>query len=389
MLDYNIVMTDPFGRSYPDRYLNDFISLVYGRHEMEVGQLVIDLPDTHPPYTYRQHNRIYVWDGNALAGDVFWLVTKVERRMDENGGWVNQVTATDPNVLLTYRYAMDYSGDPRTVVIGECAQAIYEIVTNQLGIDATGSAIATNPARDISAYFEVSAPPTGTPLAFKTFAWQQLLSTIAALCQTSFEQGVYLTFDIVRLNNDKLQFRLYTGQRGIDRRGIITLSDERESLSNIRYVTDWTEAATAVVAAGQGEESDREVVYVVDQTRINDSPFGYIESFRDARHIDDLTHLQTEAYARLNDGRPRIFAQAALQERADSRWGIHFNFGDQVTVAVQDALFDARIRGFEVSVRDGDRTVKVDLEGQFRAYRRWTVAQQLNYLAMNESPNPP
>ena len=388
VIPVEIYITNPHGVRFADGYVNQAISLDYGKREFEVGKLVITLPDTFPSYLFAQHNRVYVWEEGKLAGETFWLIAETEWQSDAQGGWIVKVTAIDLIALLTYRYAVDYSGDPRTIAIGTAADVVFRIVTEALGADALDGLIADNPARDISAYLDIGAPPPDTPLVFKTFAWQQILSTITAICQTSIEFGTYLTFDVVVQNNGKPQFRIYKNQRGIDRRGIITLSPEYENLTNVTYKTDWSKIATAVVAAGQGEEEDRATVYVVDQSRINLSPFGYIEYFRDARHIEDLTALENEALSRLNDGRPLIYATADLVERGDSLWGVHFGYGDQVTVAIRDALFDCRIRAYNVSYADGQKKVSVALEGQFRALRNQSIEDRFTYLAQNERPLP-
>lgn len=383
-MSYDLIVTDPYGKPLEGGRITGAISFRYGQREMEVTKLTIILPDTFPDYLFEYHNRIYVYYRGKLEGDIFWLIDDVTRQMDAEGGWTVTVTAVTPLSLLTKRYAMDYSGTPRTVGIGEAAEVIWTIVYNAIGAGALGGLIVDHPARDISAFIELSPPPPDTPPAYKAFAWQQTLSTIVAIAQSSYERGTYLSFDITVQPNGKLRFQIYKDQRGIDRRNIITLSEEMGNLANIRHKTDYSKVATAVVAAGQGEELEREVVYVHDDERISKSPFGYSEYFRDARHIKELDALEEEAQSRLNDGRPHLFVQADFVERADTVWGVHVGFGDRVIAAVSGELFDCRIRAYEVTVADGNRDVRVELEGEPRLRRKAEQEFELLQLPQGE-----
>jgi len=385
-MNLNIYVTDPFGNTLPDGSLNDFISLDFGQSEMEVGKLSIKLSYTHAPHKFAWHNRIYIWEDGVLAGETFWLIDRVESETDSNGGSVWVVQATDVNVLFTHRNALDYSGTPRTDKIGEAGQLMVEIMREAFGVDALGGLLATNPARDISQFLDIAPCNVTTPIVYKAFAYQEIYSTLVKIAQDAIERGTYVSFGIVAKSVNKLEFRVYVGQRGVDRRDQITLTSDSENLSSVQYTENYSDVATAVLAAGQGEEILRETAYVVDQARVEKSPFGYIEAFRDARHIADPDKLITEANTRLNEGQPVISAKADVQERYDAVFGVHFGFGDYVTVKVDEKLFEARVKAYNVSIAEGNRTVQIALEGTPRATRPLGVLDGIQYLGMMEIP---
>lgn len=385
-MNTNVYVTDPFGKPILDGSLNDFISLDYGQREMEIGQLDIKLPFSHSPYKFGWQNRIYIWEEGVLAGETFWLIDKLEIGTDKNGGSVWTVNASDVNVLFKHRNALDYSGTPRTDKIGEAGKLMVEIMREAFGVDALGGLLATNPARDISQWLDIAPCNVTTPIVYKAFAYQEIYSTLVKIAQDAIERGTYISFGIVAKSVNKLEFRVYIGQRGIDRRNQITLSSDDENLSVVQYTENYTDVATAVLAAGQGEEILRETVYVVDQSRIEKGPFSYIEAFRDARHIADSDKLITEANTRLNEGQPVISAKADVQERYDAVFGVHFGFGDYVTVKVDEKLFEARVKAYNVSIAEGNRTVQIALEGTPRATRPLGVLDGIQYLGMTEVP---
>lgn len=377
---YNVYVENAWGTPISDGSLNDFITLEYGKSEMEVGKLDITLPyRDHLAEKFSFHNRIYVWNEGILEGGAFWLVDRVNIETDERGGNTWHVGASCPNAILTYRHALDYANTPRTDKIGEAAQVMRDIMVEAFGTEALGGLLATNQARDISAHLDI--PPVGfsSPIVYKAFAYQQIYSTLVYLAESSIERGTYLTFDTVLGESGKLEFRIYRDQRGIDRRDTLVLSVDTENLSGAQYEEDYADVATAVLVAGKGEELLRETVYVVDQARITQSPFGYIEAFRDQRNIDDIDRLTTEANARLNEGRGRVSMRADIQERPDATFGVHFGFGDFVTARIGDKLFEGRLKGYVISVSEGTRKVAVRFEGTPRAQRR--VSQSSYALA--------
>lgn len=391
MNNYRIYVTDPYGVQVADSSLDDCLLLNYSRREFTVGQLEISVPQRHSPNKFSFHNRIYVYYEGRLEGETFWLITNIIEGSDENGGKTWVVQAVDLMTLPKSRRAFDYADTPRTLKVGEAAAVLYEIVNENLGKDANAGLIALNPARNLSAYLEVRGLEATTPLIYKAFAWQEILATMIKICQDSIERGQYLSFDFTAGDQEKIVFQMYLDQRGRDLRGQVVLSPDYETLSNAEFEEDSSEVATAVVVAGQGEEVDREIVYVEDIERINLSPFGYIEKFRDARHLSDPDSLTSEAYTTLNDSRPVQLLRGDLQERPDAIFGVHYGFGDRVSAQIGDKGFDCRITAFSVSVTSNERQVKVDLEGTPRALRPLSASSlvvlgELDYLALNETP---
>lgn len=384
-------MTNPYGEAVADGSLDDCISLDYSRREFEVGKLQIVLPIHHSPTKFRWHNRIYVFYEGGMEGETFWLLQKVSIEMDSSGGMVWVIIATDLMILPKSRHAIMYADTPYTLKVGEVGNVLEEIVRENLGEDATTGLIATNPARDISSLLEIQGVEVTTPLVYKAFAYQNILSTMVKVCQDSIERGMYVGFDFTANTQDRIAFRIYINQRGRDLRETVVLALAYESLTGAKYTENHEDVVTAVAAAGQGEEISRDVVYVVDQDRINQSPFGYIEGFKDARNLSDIDRLTTEANTVLNEGRPYIVVQVNLEERPGALFGVDFGFGDRVSVQIDDKFFECRIAAYRVSVQGNERKVQVSLEGTPRIKRLLSgqmrqVLGEIEYLTQNETP---
>jgi hypothetical protein len=193
---------------------------------------------------------------------------------------------------------------------------------------------------DVSAYLTMQANLGQGASIAKSAARRRLMDVAIDLAQASTTAGTYLTFEIVAPTETTLELRTYAGQRGVDRRfgtaNPVILSPERGNLVNAHLVVDYVEAATFIVAGGQGEEENRLIGTAFDSVRAGVSPFGRIERFRDAAGVA---------------------SQAALTR------GIDFDLGDIVTAESPRAgqQFDVRIDMIRETITPDGRSVTCGL----------------------------
>ena len=73
---------------------------------------------------------------------------------------------------------------------------------------------------------------------------------------------------------------------------------------------------------------------------------------------DDLTYIQSNADAAVRGGRPVVSASAELQETDQCIRGIHFDYGDVVTVEVQQIQYNMRLDVLDIELKEGVETTK-------------------------------
>jgi len=214
---------------------------------------------------------------------------------------------------------------------------------------------------DISATVSVQADTGAAPQVWESWYWQTCGDAIRLLCDSSMTSGTYLTAEIVAPTESTLELQTFTGQRGIDRRfstgsGLL-FTEARGNLANALLTVDATEEVTVAVAGGATRDSSTSLYAAVDATRIAESPLGRIEAFVDSNSVD-AQQIQGDADARVRAGRPVIVAVGDLQETDQCVRGIHYNYGDLVTVDVVGVQYDMRLDVLDVTLTGGVETTK-------------------------------
>lgn len=237
------------------------------------------------------------------------------------------------------------------------------VTLNRAPSTVTGAANATQ--TDISAYVSVQANLTAAPVlgAAKYLFWRNLLDCFLELEQYSFTAGTYLTAEIVAPTERTLELQTFTGQRGVDRRAStgngLVFSSARGNLENALLTVDATEEKTFALALGAGQVTqNRYSAWAIDTGRMGQSPFGRTEGIIDASSTPNTAALTDEASAGLRAGWPFIQAAGDLVETDTCVRGVHYNFGDFVTVQVAGVLYDMRLDLLDVTLSSGsERTI--------------------------------
>ncbi len=87
------------------------------------------------------------------------------------------------------------------------------------------------------------------------------------------------------------------------------------------------------------------------------SPFGRIEAIVDSNTAPNDATLTNDAQSMVQSGLPVISAVGDLVETDQCVRGIHFDYGDFVTVEIQGVQYDMRLNIMEVAITaTGERT---------------------------------
>lgn len=364
---YSIYVSDPSGTRLADA--STFVSLQYSRVVNEIGSLVLTLPSTFNTSMLRlPDGRIEVWrklpgGREYLDTETVWLIKVVEYDRDDRGQVVIRVEADTPLCILREpgRF-VNYNSSLSSSVVSSVAadDAIKTIVKQNAGSSATDT------SRDLSAYLSVAANNTLAPTLTKSFAWREVLKVIQEIAASSAQAGTYLAFDIVAPTPSTLEFRTYVGQRGVDHRfpngnNPVLIGPEFGDMGECSLRFDYRDEVTYALAGGQGNGAARVTASAQDNTRTGASPFGLREKFVDATSYDTTTGLTAEAQAVVRAGRARTIFKGKLLDTPDTRYGVHWGWGDFVTAQAFGQSIDCRIDAVTVKVERGKETIQAVL----------------------------
>jgi hypothetical protein len=227
----------------------------------------------------------------------------------------------------------------------------------------------TTTARNLSS-LTVAPELSASESITKGFAWRNVLRVCQEICEAATEAGTYTYFDVVRTNTATFQFRTYTGQRGQDHgrySGDVRLVGEKYgNLEKASFGTYHADEVNYIYAGGQGEEDAREIVEVSDSTRIaNGYPYNRVEGFVDARNADTTAMVTSEANAGLGEGMPKQIMSGKLVDTPGMQYGIHYGFGDVVSVEAFGFAVDCHVTSVGVRVdANKHESISVGLKGE-------------------------
>ena len=222
------------------------------------------------------------------------------------------------------------------------------------------SAVSDNTQADLSAYVSVQADLSAAPVVGMSFQYLNMGDIIRMLCDASVLAGTYLTAEIVAPTESTLEIQTFTGPRGTDRTfssgsGLL-FTEERGNLANAMLTVDASEEFTFAFAGGANRDYSYNVEWAIDTTRMAESVFGRRETFIDAGNASDSPSVQGFADSGVRAGRPVVEATGEIQETDQCIRGVHFDYGDLVTVEIQGIEYDMRLDVLEVTLQGGVET---------------------------------
>jgi hypothetical protein len=358
---HSVYACDPFGVRLGDA--SAFVSLKYARVANDIGTATVVLPGRFKRQLLRAPDgRLEIWRRTAnkrevLETETTWLIKKIEDSRDEQGKTVIVVEADTPLCLLKEpgRFVNWTAGSANATVTDALDDAIKFVARTNIGSSAGAG-------RDLSAYITIGPDNGLAPSDTKSFAWRDPLLVMQEMAYSSAQQGVYLAFDMVAPTPDTLEFRTYVQQRGVDHRfpagmNPVMIGPEFGNMGACSLTTDWRDEVTYAKAGGRGEGADRLTATAQDNIRIGTSPFGLREKFVSATQYETAVGLDGEAEAAVRQGRPKTIFRGQILDTPDTRYGVHWAWGDYVTVQAFGRLFDARIEAIEVTVEQGKETI--------------------------------
>ncbi|NOK59117.1 MAG: hypothetical protein GFH27_549283n423 [Chloroflexi bacterium AL-W] len=368
MTDYTITrITTPNGHLLAE--LDTFESLSYTRVVNAVTTLDMVIGGHALPWSYlRPDNRIEVWystDGINfyLDTDTTWIIRYPRKRISGRGARSYDVQAYCATTLIDgpiVAYAADSEYADK---YGPLDDMMKHIIRENLG------SLTTDSTREI-ANLIIEADQGNAPTDRKAFAWRNVLNTLQEIAQTSEQQGTPLFFDVV-YEDKSFVFRTYTERRGLDHRwpgGVspVQIGPEFGNLVDIEIGIDARNERNAVYCGGRGEEDSRNIVTLVDSDAVNSSTYARREQFVDARMYKPGVDITPEARAALEAGRRRTTFRGKLLDTENSRYGLHWRWGDELTATVDDDVIDCRADAVSVQIQNGRRTVETWLKGNVR-----------------------
>lgn len=365
--DYSVYFSDQYGNRLADA--SNFTSLEYARTVNSVGALTLTLPGDYPLYPIIvPDGRIEVWRRVAggreyLDTDTVWLIKALEQRLAEDGTRSIVVEAKSLLCLIDEpgRFVDAAAGSAAASKEQAADDMIKVIVREQAGAGASvGRQYPGLQTQGLTA----SATPT-----IKAFAWRTVLTVCQELAQETTEGGTYLAFDMVSLTPQSIQFQTFVGQRGIDRRfpsspAPLIVGPDFGNVGAAVLRIDYADEITYAKAAGSGEGSARLTNTYQDTERTARSPFGRREVFVSANGYLTLAGLEQEATARVRAGRPALTFSGQLLSTPDTQYGIHWGWGDYLTVQAFGQQFDCRVDAITVSVSGDEERIQAVLRGE-------------------------
>lgn len=376
--DYSIQLFDPSGN--PVLLLDTFSSLDAARTINGDGALTLVLPAYSLVPLARavgiRENQIArelvdwwmvvqrrVWSAWRPLLQTAWLIRRPQKA-GTGGEKTYTLNAYHANDLLKARQVWYAAGSAQASKTAAADDLIKAVIRENY-------TAATDATRDIggSGLFTIQADAGLGPSISKDFAWQQVLSTIQAVCQSAYTAGTSLFYDIVptAFNPLSLEFRTYTGQRGTDRGSTslsqLEFSPERGNLDNPMLDYDYSAEANAALAGGQGDGADRDTATSVDTARATRTPWSRRETFVDATQVTkgDTASLQDEADGAVAAGRAMIRFTGDALDAPGSVFGEQWDIGDRVVASYDGDVFDCWLNTVEVKVSGGIENVTAKL----------------------------
>lgn len=343
---------------------SDFVSLSYASTVNAAGAAILNLRSGQIPAAYRVGpdwqleitRSVDPATPERLEGQTRWFVRKLTRQVSAGALTLGAASAL---CLLDTRDVAYAAGSSQASKSGASDDLIKAIARENLGSSATDTA-----RRLRSDLFAVAADVGLGPSAAKAFSRKNVLQVVQEICAAAAQQGVALFVDVV-WNGACLELQTFLGQRGADRSlaSPAPLTLEADSLGDINIEEDYTDEATAVYAAGQGLESDRDIQLATSDGQIARSPWARREVTLGATQVakDNAAALLAEARRGLWERRARTRFSATITPTPQLRYGIEWDWGDRATASVAGQVWPVRIDTRQVTIAGGLETITAAL----------------------------
>ena len=316
-----------------------------------IGAMTIIIPQIWD-FAYFQAYRTLILErdiggGYEVVENRRWFMLDWGHYTDAQGGKFTYITAHDSNEILNgYTVAHDEGtgyADKTDNYDDICKLVVTENIVSP--VDTTraiaGITVATG---------------TGT-CGSDTFslARQNLLSICQQCANASWEEGLYLVFDMVNTGPGTFEMRTYTGQHGVDHTAdsddprVVTLEEGRLEVL-------FSDSANYIYAG--------KPIKTAQNTRWG-APSKF---FRRERYVsaqsDNSDAVQMLARAELQRTRPRIVLSGKIAETDGLRYPVDYQWGDLVSVQYEGYGMDAHITAVGATYDAGKETLNISVRGE-------------------------
>jgi hypothetical protein len=353
-----IYLRDPAGNMLT--MFSNFVRCEYARGENKVGFMTLDFDPANINLSiFRTDCRLEPWRSVGglspyLDGETVYYVRRWGYTMDSQGRELFRVAAMDANYLLDGPIVAYPAGDAKAKMTNQADDICKDIVRQNIG------STATDTTRSLAAYLTVAADLSLAPSISREFSHRIVSSVLQDVCAESFQQGTYLCYDTVYTSPTMLEFRTYTGQRGINHGRAsgqtVVISRERQNFEEPSYFEDHENEKNFVYAGGKDVGAARVIKTATNAAAVGLSPFNRRELWIDARNTSTDAAVQAEANSALQDNRYRKTLTGKIIDTEGCRDGVHFRYGDIVYAEYRGQGFDAHINMLNVVIEGGRET---------------------------------
>jgi len=346
--------------------INNYVRLEYARGEGQVGYLYLDVDPAHFDEKLLQLNaRLEPWrtvgaNPPYLDGETVYFLQDWGWVMGSDGSETLRLECLDANMLLDHKiiaYAAGSSDAEQTDEIDDMAK---DIVRHNLGADCTDT------LRNLGiGVLTVQADATAGTSITKGFARRKVLTVLQELAAESLQKALYMTFDIVYTGATTLEFRVYTGQRGINHgrtsASPVVISRERLNFEEPALWERHSQEHNYIYAGGQGVEAARVVKTASTAAALG---INRREYWIDARMSDLDAAVQSEADGALYEHRNRKTLTGRIVDTAGCQDGVNFRWGDLVYAEYRGMGYDAHLDVMHVTCTMGTETRDNQIRGE-------------------------
>jgi len=381
---YSLNLCDSFGNKITDLNTadtNQFVEVKAVRTVGSVGALRISfsggsqqpafLPLLERFGLMRKDSIIEIWRTTGNISSLFlntvWYVRSIEKAVSESGVVSVDITAFDTMFLLSSRLCLDTTARQQNQLVYSSyistmmCQLVYD---NTQVVSIWGN---NRPIPNLNVAF-VSYAPADIRISIDV-SKANLLSTLQQLSSISISNGVPFYFDIEASSANSTIFRVYAGQRGVDRRSVVGKGDGRSSILSVsngtiremRMTADWSDEITAVLP--WGNNGSAALGFITDpeyQIAAFSTPYSWREAVSEGanNNVDDTINA---SYSMLQNSRGTWNISATIQDTGDFRYGRDWDFGDRIHVNAFGAILDTRINSIEVSLSNKSEDIRIAL----------------------------
>lgn len=221
--------------------------------------------------------------------------------------------------------------------------------------------------RDWSAYIAFQRMVSDGPGGSVNGEWQILLDSLQQAASTAENQGEVVCFDFVYSPgaDTPLEFSTWAGLRGVNRiilndgvndvvQNGVAISPDNGSLTEWRLTIDWTEACDLAFAIGGEFGGFPVIAQGAPEEPVAYGPFYPTECLADGNGNTDETTLRNIADAATAGYLGKYILRGDYQEQFGSVFGVNFNYGDRVSIAVGDIVGSAVVTQVRFQWDQGD-----------------------------------